>query len=145
MFENYPNYCTEIVISLTMFSLFHTRLISYWHCHIICSKYLPLTCTRAHRCACRSSLSFSRTAVSHTEPATLCGFWSNSNTGVYISGSNSPDLDLVAYSTSGTINGMSTFCVFKISMNWRSFCCSFGTTWNWNSAVITSGAFHNVV
>jgi len=69
-FENGTN------LSLTMLK-FHTRLINYWHFHIICSKYSLLT--RKQACMCHSLigrrvLSFSRTA--HTEPATLSGFWS---------------------------------------------------------------------
>jgi len=52
------------------------------------------------------------------------------NTGIYVSRSNSPDLSPVAYTICGIMRGMSATCVFKMLLNWRSFCWSFGTEWN---------------
>ena len=48
---------------------------------------------------------------SHTESPQHCLV--SRNTGVHIARSNSPDLSLVAYTTCGIINNMSTSCVFK--------------------------------
>jgi len=48
-------HCSNSTRNHTITTLkFHTRSISYWHCHRICSKYPPLTCMRAPRCVCQS-------------------------------------------------------------------------------------------
>ena len=76
---------------------------------------------------CRdSTLSFSRTALLHTELATLSG---GGNTGVHITRLNSPDLSLVAYTICGIMNGMSTSCVKNVN-ELKKLCWVFDSAWN---------------
>jgi len=143
-FENDTN-CAEIVTQLT---IFHTRLISYWHCHRIYSKYPPLNCIlvssqmRVPLVNCRKSrvLYLSIGHGSPTPSLRLCLVSLSGNTGVHTTKSNSPNLSRVAYTICIIINCRITSCVFKMLMNWKSICSSFVT----DSAIITSGAFHKV-
>jgi len=77
----------------------------------------------------KSSLSFSRTTLSHTEPATLVS--GAGNTRVYITRSDSPELSLVAYTICGIIDVSAGRLIRTEHIT--------------ASAVIMSGALHKVV
>jgi len=70
--ENGTN-CVEITIKSYLLKFHKLNQLSTLSWRIY-SKHSPLTCIRAHKCMCHSSiagLSYSRIAVSHRQPATL--------------------------------------------------------------------------
>ena len=131
--------------------IFHTRSISYRYCHIIFSKHHHLICvTRSemhvplfnHR---ESSMSFSRTTLTHTVVTTL-SVPGIDNTRVYMPHQIAPTSiwrhTLFVASLIARLPAMRV----KKSINWSSVCFSFGTVWNnVDNAVITRGEFHKVV
>jgi len=97
--------CAEIIIKAyhVMALKSHTRLISYWHCHRICSKYPPLTCILVHWC--EFFIFQQDSTFTHTARDTL--WFLEQVASVYVVKWSSPNINPAVASP----NSMSTSCM----------------------------------
>jgi len=102
---------------------FHTRSLSYWHCHRISSKYPLLTCMQAYRCVCHSLIA-RRVLEQHCPTLSLrhCLVFEAGNTRVYIT---SPKVSLVAYTICGTIRWLAGLVIRRL--DFATFGCGFSS------------------